>query len=185
MENKTKSKEHYKWSLMVFLFLFYCNLGWIYEVVLEFKDGNGFVNRGFLFGPYLPIYGFGALILILLLKNLMEKKIYIWKIPITPIIVFALIIVITSIIEYFSGYVMELVFHQRWWDYSSDFLNINGRICPRTSFKFGIGGMAFLYILKPLFILLVNKLSEKKQKIGAVIIVSVMVVDLIVTLISM
>ena len=89
-ENKKKDLSFY-----TFAFLIYCIIGWIYEVIWEFAVGNGFVNRGFLFGPYLPIYGFGVLILYFLLSKVMKKDIRIFKkIKITPIIVFILILIV-------------------------------------------------------------------------------------------
>ena len=66
--DKEKSKEKRSIGFWICCFLVYCVIGWIYEVIWEFKVGNGFVNRGFLYGPYLPIYGFGVLTLLLILK---------------------------------------------------------------------------------------------------------------------
>ena len=68
-----------KWYFYVCCFFVYCIIGWIYEVIWEFAIGNGFVNRGFLHGCYLPIYGFGALILIFSLRKLMNKEIRVFK----------------------------------------------------------------------------------------------------------
>ena len=76
------------WSFYVCCFLVYCIIGWIYEIIWEFAIGNGFVNRGFLYGPYLPIYRFGVLTLLFILHNILHKKIKIFKINITPLIVF-------------------------------------------------------------------------------------------------
>lgn len=170
-------------SLYLILFFLFCVLGWIYEVVLGFIYGHGFVNRGFLFGPYLPVYGFGALLLVVSLRKIMQKPIRIGKFPITPFIVFILIFIITTVIEFYTSYFMELLFHKRWWDYSTDFMNINGRVCLRTSFRFGLGGMLFLYVLTPFFTMIINKLSQKLKYIIAFGILSVMTADLLRTVI--
>ena len=70
--DKNESKN--KWYFYVCCFFVYCVIGWIYEVIWEFKVGNGFVNKGFLHGCYLPVYGFGGIILLFSLKKLMNKK---------------------------------------------------------------------------------------------------------------
>lgn len=179
-EKKTFLNTFCLYFLMFFLF---CVLGWIYEVVLGLIYGHGFVNRGFLFGPYLPVYGFGALLLIVSLRKIMQKRIYIWKIPLTPVIVFISIFLITSVIEFYTSWFMELLFDKRWWDYSADAMNIGGRVCFRTSFRFGIGGMVFLYVLTPLFTKIINKLPNKPKYITAFGILGVMAVDFLLTLI--
>ena len=144
MENKKNC------SFYTCCFFVYCVIGWIYEVIWEVAIGHGFVNRGFLHGFYLPIYGFGALILIFSLKNLMKKDIKIGKIKITPLIVFLAILFIVSAVEFSASYVMELIFHKRWWDYSYDILNLNGRISLRNSSLLALGGMLFVYGIQPI-----------------------------------
>ena len=177
-------KRESKFSFYVCCFLVYCILGWIYEVIWEFAIGNGFVNRGFLYGPYLPIYGFGILILLFTLKDLMKKKIKLFNINITPIIVFIAILFIVSAVEFFASYVMELIFHKRWWDYSYDILNLNGRISLRNSSLLAIGGMAFIYLVQPVL----NKIfssfkSSTLNKIAGTIIV-VVALDFVITILG-
>ncbi len=168
-----------KWYFYVCCFFVYCIIGWIYEVIWEFAIGNGFVNRGFLHGCYLPIYGFGALILIFSLRKLMNKEIRVFKINITPIIVFVAILILVSTVEFLASYFMELIFHKRWWDYSYDILNLDGRISLRNSSLLAIGGMAFVYLIQPLLNKIFVKIKEKTLKNIAIIILIVMVVDFI------
>lgn len=178
-----KKYDFDKLYLYTFMFFLFCVFGWVYEVVLEFIYGHGFVNRGFLFGPYLPIYGFGALVLISVLKEIMKKK---WKaglLPLAPLLVFILVVIITTAIEYISGFALEAIFHKRWWDYSTDFMNINGYVCPRTSFNFGIGGMFFLYVCMPAFRKLFGKIPKKHRKYFAVAILTVIAVDFLLTIV--
>ncbi len=164
-------------------FITYCFIGWIYEVIWEAAIGNGFVNRGFLFGPYLPIYGFGVLTLYFVLRKLMKKKIRLFnKINITPIIVFLAILIIASSIEYFASFIMELLFHKRWWDYSYDILNINGRVSLRNSSILAAGAMVLLYGVHPILDKFYNKLKPKAMKIIAGIILTVVSIDFIVTI---
>ena len=86
-------------------FVLFSIIGWLYEVLLElFIYNNGFVNRGFLFGPYCPVYGFGAIIFILALKGLKKKKICVGKLNITPALVFVGIVAISTIVELITSY---------------------------------------------------------------------------------
>ncbi len=168
-----------KWYFYVFCFFIYCVIGWIYEVIWEFAIGNGFVNRGFLHGFYLPIYGFGALILIFSLRKLMSKKIKIGKINITPIIVFIAILIIVSAVEFFASYIMELIFHKRWWDYSYDAFNLNGRISLRNSSLLALGGMIFVYIIQPILQKISTKIKDTYLKNFSILIIMVMLVDFV------
>lgn len=178
MENKKS------WSFYTCCFFVYCIIGWLYEVIWEFAIGHGFVNRGFLHGFYLPIYGFGALILIFSLKNLMKKDIRIGKLKITPIIVFFAILFIVSAVEFSASYVMELIFHKRWWDYSYDILNLNGRISLRNSSLLALGGMLFVYVIQPILEKIFRKFKETTLKKLAILIISVMSIDLILVIIG-
>lgn len=123
-----------------FLYLFiYSVLGWICEVIYcRIVHGN-WTNRGFLYGPYCPIYGFGALFIILLLSPFVSN----------PILVFLLSILVTTTLEYITSFLMEKIFNAKWWDYSNEFLNINGRVCLATAIPFGILGVLVMYFIHP------------------------------------
>ena len=97
------------------------------------------VNRGFLFGPYCPIYGFGALILIILLRNVKGK----------PLQEFYIAAITFTIFEYMVSLVLEMLFGLRWWDYSNDFLNIQGRVSLLYSIFWGVIGLILLEKLHP------------------------------------
>lgn len=179
--DKTDSKN---WSFYTCCFIVYCFIGWVYEVIWEFAIGNGFVNRGFLYGPYLPIYGFGVLILLFLLHKLISKKIKFGRINITPILVFLAILLIVSIIEYIASVGMELLFHKRWWDYSYDKFNLNGRISLRNSSLLAIGAFALIYLVQPLLDKFIGNKSKKALKIASIIIISVVTIDFIITILG-
>ena len=172
-------KNKKNWSFYTCCFFVYCVIGWLYEVIWEFAIGHGFVNRGFLHGFYLPIYGFGALTLIFSLKNLMKKYIKIGKLNITPLIVFIAILFIVSVIEFSASYIMELIFHKRWWDYTYDILNLNGRISLRNSSLLALGGMLFVYIIQPFLEKIFVNFKETTLNKLAILIISVMTLDLI------
>jgi len=104
------------------LFFIYAILGWIIETTLVSIEKKKFVNRGFLIGPYCPIYGFGGLAITILLKNYTKD----------PIVLFLMAVIICACLEYFTSYIMEKLFKARWWDYSKKKYNINGRICLET-----------------------------------------------------
>ena len=129
-------------ELYFLLFFTYSVLGWIMEVTKTLIDKKKFVNRGFLIGPYCPIYGYGVILLTILLKK------YQSDIPAT----FIFSILICGTLEYFTSYFMEKIFHARWWDYSKRKFNINGRICLETLLPFGIMGCLILYIVNPAFL---------------------------------
>lgn len=182
MNEKTNDKK--SWNFYVCCFLVYCIIGWIYEVIWEFAIGNGFVNRGFLYGPYLPIYGFGVLILLFLLKGLLNKDVKIGKINIKPLLVFLAILFIVSVIEYFASWAMELIFHKRWWDYSYDILNLNGRISLRNSSLLAAGGFVLVCFIQPVLNKVFGKVNSKIIKISSFIIIGVMSIDFIITILG-
>ena len=120
-------------------FILYAFLGWVCEDLYCGIPKKKFINRGFFYGPYCPIYGFGAL---LVLYPLLFVRQY-------PILVFILGVIITSVLEYITSWVMELLFKTRWWDYSQRFLNIHGRVCLLNSTLFGIMSIVVVYIVHP------------------------------------
>ena len=172
-----------KINFYFFCFLLYAFIGWIYEVILEFYYGNGFVNRGFLHGPYLPVYGFGALLIIFSVYSLSKKKIYIGKLSITPAIVFILIFLLTTIVEYITGSILDLFLTERLWDYSHYKFNINGLVCLSASTRFAIGGTLFTYALQPLFGKFIIKIPSKLQNILFWILFGTILIDFIMTII--
>ena len=132
------------------LFISYAFLGWCMEVTCKFIQYKKFINRGFLIGPYCPIYGWGALAITILLKRYMED----------PLVLFVMSTLICSIIEYLTSYFMEKKYHARWWDYSNKKFNINGRICLETLVPFGILGVAIMYGTNPILFKLFNQIPQ-------------------------
>ncbi len=121
-------------------FLIYCFLGWICECTYVSVPKGHFVNRGFLYGPYIPIYGFGAMIAVYPLMYFQHQ----------PILVFLFGVLFTSLLEYFTSWAMEKLFHSRWWDYSCRRFNLNGRICLLNSTLFGLMSLFAVYVVHPL-----------------------------------
>jgi len=118
----------YNIEIYFMLFIIYAFLGWTMECTLGLIQKRKFVNRGFLIGPYCPIYGVGVVSVTLLLSRFSNNI----------ILLFILSTILCGVLEYFTGYIMEKLFNARWWDYSDSKFNINGRVCLDTLIPFGI-----------------------------------------------
>lgn len=139
----------YSITSLIILFFTFAFIGWLWEVSLHLISDGSFVNRGVLHGPWLPIYGTGG-VLILVVLNKLRKS---------PAAEFAAAIVLCGCVEYFTSYYLEAVHNgKKWWDYSGYFLNINGRICAEGLLVFGLGGMAIVYVAAPLMDNLICKI---------------------------
>ncbi len=133
--------RNYTITSILVCFFFMCFVGWIWEVSLSMISYGRFVNRGVLHGPWIPIYGFGCVLILLLLKRFRMR----------PKVEFSMAVLLCGCIEYFTGLVLELTHNgQKWWDYTGYFLNLHGRICAEGLLVFGVGGMAFVYVIAPL-----------------------------------
>ena len=121
------------------LFIVYAFLGWIIEVIVFFRKSKKFINRGFLIGPYCPIYGVCAVLMVLTFGRYVS----------TPIAMFVMAGVVCTIFEYLTSVIMEKLFNARWWDYSNEPFNVNGRVCLHNSIAFGLLGVLLLYYVNP------------------------------------
>ncbi len=156
----------------IVLFFIYSFLGWLMETVGDTIRKKRFVNRGFLIGPYCPIYGAGVLLITLLLRKYKEDI----------FITFFMSLLICGTLEYMTSYVMEKIFKARWWDYSERRFNINGRICLETLIPFGIAGMFIIYIANPFFLKYINLLPDIAVHIFSVVFLTLYIIDMIVSL---
>lgn len=160
-ESRTISADHsYSLVNLIMMFFIFCFVGWVWEVSLAFISEDMFVNRGTLHGPWLPIYGTGGVIILVLLKKLREK----------PALEFVAAMVLCGCLEYFSSWYLEMTHDgQRWWDYTGYFLNINGRICAEGLLTFGLGGLAIVYLLAPALDNLLSRIDARKLGIVAAV----------------
>lgn len=154
------------------LFMIYSVAGWMLEVTCKLIDYKRFVNRGFLIGPYCPIYGFGAILITALL----------YRYAFDTFLLFIMTILSCGILEYSTSYVMEKIFKARWWDYSKRMFNLNGRICLGTIIPFGIFGILLTYITNPFLVNLLDRIDGSVLNIIAVCIFIIFVLDIIVSL---
>lgn len=157
--NLQRLKE--EWNTWFLYFLIYSICGWIYEVLVALIEYHrGFVNRGFLWGPYCPVYGFGGLLIVLSVRKLKKSK----ALPevVKFILCFVAIIVLTSTVELVTSYLMEAVLGQWLWDYSDYAFHFQGRVALKSSLRFGIGGMVLLYGLQPIMEWITNKFKHMR-----------------------
>lgn len=155
------------WSMIVIFFAL-SFIGWLWEVSLHLVIDGEFVNRGVMHGPWLPIYGAGSVLILLLLHRFRKH----------PVVEFFAIIVLCGGVEYSASYLLEQLHHGvRWWDYTGYFLNLNGRICAEGLLVFGIGGMAMVYLLAPILDSLIRKIPIKKLALVCAVLLSVFFAD--------
>ena len=137
-------------KIIFLLFIFYSFLGWLMEVTCKLIQYKRFINRGFLMGPICPIYGHGAIIMLILLKDFASN----------PFILFVMSMLVCTTLEYLTSYFMEKLFSARWWDYSNKKFNINGRVCLRNTLCFGILAIVLVYFLNPFILTYIEKITE-------------------------
>ncbi len=162
-----------KYSIAIYFlyFIILAMLGWMMEVTLQLVQKHKFSNRGFLIGPYCPIYGCGGLLITLTLSNLSNH----------PIALFSTAILICGVLEYLTSYLMEKIFNARWWDYSKNRFNINGRVCLETIIPFGILGLVLIYIINPFIFGQLSKVPENVLNIIAIIVAALFLLDSIIS----
>lgn len=155
---------------LILMFFIYSFGGWIVEVIFtRIFETHKFVNRGFLTGPICPIYGFGAIFVVIFLTKYMSS----------PIVLYFMSIVIASILEYTTSYIMEKVFKNRWWDYSQYKYNINGRICLETMIPFGFLALFMMYILNPFILNTLDTMPDNVIKYSAITLSILTIIDII------
>lgn len=176
MEKRWKRLKKKAPELTIYFF-FYAILGWIYETILEvFIYKAGFSNRGVLFGPYLPVYGVGALLFLFTSYPLIKKKEKKW--PYIPLI-FVTTALSATLVELITSYLCEWTIGYIPWDYSRYAITFDNRIALNTSLRFGLGGVLFLYICQPFFEKLTRWLGKNRRETLAQIIFGLFVIEIL------
>lgn len=152
------------------LFFIYSVIGWIVEVTFVFIDTKKLVNRGFLIGPYLPIYGSGAALITL-------ASIYILPMDDSIGSCFLISFVICGFLEYSTSYFMEKRFSIRWWDYSTKPMNLNGRVWIGSLMLFGLAGLIIVKLLNPIIFSFFERISENQFRIASIIFAVIIIND--------
>lgn len=155
----------------LFYFLIYSFLGWCIEVCYATLNTKKFINRGFLNGPYCPIYGVGVMTIIYFVFPLKNNM----------LILFIASITLTSALEFFTGFILERVFHYRWWDYSNVPFNLCGYICLKFSILWGLACVLVVDIIHPVVERVISWLPLLAGKVILVVGGTFMLIDFIVT----
>ena len=162
----------YNLMYLFLIFFVYSVIGFIIEITSCIIITKKFtMSRGYLLGPYIPVFGFGALIMIYLLGKYRNDI----------LVLFILSGVLCSAVEYFVSLLMELIFKLRWWDYSKDKFNLNGRICLRNTFLFGIGGVLIVRYFHPILDSFLLSFSNNTIIIVGWIFAGIMILDTIIS----
>lgn len=154
------------------MFLIYSIFGWLVEEINFMIRWKKLVNRGFLIGPYCPIYGCGGVLITLFLSQYQSN----------PVTLFVMAMVICAVLEYITSYLLEKIFKARWWDYSMYKYNINGRICLEIMIPFGLLGCLAIYVINPLIFKLFALFTPHTLNIIAIVLVSLFFIDFIISL---
>ena len=162
----------HKIFIYISLFLIYSFIGWLTEVSAFLISDKKFVNRGFMVGPVVPIYGTGGILITLFLTRYYNE----------PVTLFCMAVIVCSILEYFTSYLMEKLFKTRWWDYSNKKYNINGRICLNNLILFGMMGLIMIYLVNPFLINMLEKIDPLVLKIIISVLLIVFLTDLFLSL---
>lgn len=163
----------YNYCFLFIVFFLYSVLGYIVEVTcVSLKEKRVNLNRGFLIGPYLPIFGIGGLFMSLFLIRYYNLVLEL----------FVMSMISCMLIEYFSSLILEKLFNLRWWDYSDKKYNINGRICLETGVLFGFGGLIVVRVIDPVFIKILLNVPNFIIIIFGLLFTLIFIIDLIVSI---
>ena len=159
----------------VFMFFFFSAVGWTIECTYRSLGEKRIINSGFLHGPMCPIYGTGMLafhIVLVPLSQPAEKRFW---------LVILLGMVLADTVEYMTSFLMEKLFHARWWDYSNNFMNLHGRICLKHTVYWAIISVIYTYIIAPLYDFILSFIPQNVRGIAVIVILAVFLVDLFIT----
>lgn len=156
----------------LWIFVIYAFFGWCLEVIYQAVELGKFINRGFLNGPYCPIYGFGVIIVIVSLYPLRENI----------LILYAGSVILTSVLEFVTGFILEKIFHQHWWDYSEEKFNISGYVCLKFSLLWGVACIVVVRLIHPSIEKFINWIPHGIGMIALTVICIGFASDFIVTL---
>ena len=152
---RARAAQRYTAAELTALFFAFSAVGWLWEVALHLVLEGELVNRGTMLGPWLPIYGAGGVLAVLLLRRFADR----------PVLTFALGTALCTAVEYGTGKYLLAVYGQRWWDYSMYPLNIDGLVSPLTSLLFGLGCCAAVYLAGPALAARFRRLTRRQARV--------------------
>jgi hypothetical protein len=165
-------ERKYSKENLLLLFFAFSFVGWLWETIYFFSNTSGFINRGTMYGPWLPIYGVGGTLILILLKDVREK----------PLLTFILSILICGVIEYSTATILWGARHLKYWDYTGFFFNIQGRVCLEGLLVFGLGCIAAVYFLAPILDEVMSKIPQKVKTVLIISLVCLFTIDLLFSL---
>lgn len=151
------------------VFYIYCFMGWCFESLYVSAKTKKWVNRGFMKGPFLPIYGCGAVIILFSTIPVMSS----------PVLVYILSFIAATVLELATGMVMEKLFKVKYWDYSGNFMNYKGYICIKSSITWGFMGMLVTYIINEPVAKFIDSLNVWISALIVVILTVIFVFDFV------
>ena len=154
---------------IVFMFFSFCLAGWLWEVGLHLVQSHEFVNRGTLYGPWIPIYGVGGAVMVILLDRVKANKARL----------FIIAVLLCAVLEYLTSFFLDILFNSSYWDYKNMSFNLNGRICLAGLLAFGFGGLFGVYVAAPSIHKIADRYPKKRQVTAAAILVSLFAADII------
>ncbi len=162
-------------------FIVYCIIGWIFEELVFLVEDHILYNRGFLFGPWLPIYGFGGIIITALFFKTKNKPVKVGKINIRPLIIYFEACIIATVVELTATYIIDFTGgnFKTLWDYSQNFMNFQGRIALIPDAKFGVIALLAIYGVQPILKKIIETKKQKMLNVFVVIIAILFAIDLI------
>lgn len=166
---KNEYDRRYSFTDLLMLFLVFSFAGWLWEVFFRLIVDGNLTNGGILYGPWLPIYGFGCLAAIVLLRGTAEK----------PLALFFWSCLFCSIIEYGTGWYLSWRQGLRWWDYSNVPFNLNGYICLPVSLVFGLACMVVIYSFAPHLTNLFHRIPKVPRVILTAVLIALFLCDFI------
>ena len=164
----------YSFLEIIIYFITYSFLGWVMESIFRSISEKKIINTGFLKGPFCPIYGVGAIIMLLFLKRFSDNL----------AVLFIVSVVVLTIWEYLVGVLLEKLFHTKYWDYSKNKFNFQGRICLMNSIFWGILGVVFVKYIHPAIENLIEKIDVRILIFVYSILGIVILVDMITSIVK-
>ncbi len=159
---------------LVWMFMIYAFLGWCMEVAYAALETGKFVNRGFMNGPYCPIYGFGVIIVVMVLTPL-KRNLF---------LLFLGSLLLTSMLEFVTGFILEKIFHNQWWDYSDCPFNIKGYVCLKFSIYWGLGCVFIMELIHPMIDSFIKKIPFRPGSVMISLFAGIFAVDFWITVLT-
>lgn len=155
----------------IILFFIFSILGWLMKTTLKYIQFHRFINRGFLIGPYCPIYGFGTVAITAIINHFFPVIAMTWSGT------FLMGAIVCGALEYFTSFILEKCFNARWWDYSTKPYNIHGRVWLGNIILFGLASMFIVKVIDPIYFDFIARFNDFTLEIVSLVIVTLMMFD--------